>query len=94
VPTWGKGQFASSEVREVELELEKKVSEYIGRLSLLWLNVPDKPGPASDRAYIEKNSIGLLAGSNGPIDIPSKNLTFCANMWMQWQGELPCPTTQ
>jgi len=67
VPTWGKGQFASSEVREVELELEKKVSEYIGRLSLLWLN------PASDRAYIEKNSIGLLAGSNGPIDIPSKN---------------------
>ncbi len=37
-------------------------------MSVLWINVPDVAGPASDRAFIEKNSIALLSGPDGPID--------------------------
>lgn len=73
VPTWRMGQVASAEVRKHEESLEKQVSKHIGGLPLLWLEVPDKPGPDSDRAYIERNSIGLLSGLGNPLDIPSKN---------------------
>lgn len=69
--TWGKGQSASREVREAEAVLERMVSEHIGMMSVVWLAVGDEPSAWSDRAYIEKNSIGLLAGKDGPIDIPS-----------------------
>lgn len=72
VPTWGIGQSASEEVRKKEVWLEKEVSKYLGKTLLLWLEVPDNPGPDSDRAYIERNSIGLLSGSGNPLDIPSK----------------------
>lgn len=71
IPSWGKGQSVSREIQAAELELEKKVSEYIGNMSILWINVPDASGPASDRAFIEKNSIALLSGPCGPIDMPS-----------------------
>src|SRR5208337_2459597 len=30
-------------------------------------------GPSSDRAYIERNLIGLLVGKNGPADPTSEN---------------------
>ncbi|MBN2019681.1 MAG: hypothetical protein JW749_05595 [Sedimentisphaerales bacterium] len=73
IPSWGKSELASKEIQEAELELEKKVSEYIGNMSILWLNVPDIAGPASDRAFIEKNSIGLLSGPTGPVDKQSDN---------------------
>ena len=73
VPTWRKEQVASAEVRKHEESLEKQVSKHIGGLPLLWLEVPDRPGPDSDRAYIERNSIGLLSGLGNPLDIPSKN---------------------
>jgi len=73
VPTWGQGQSASATIRKRERALEKKVSEYIGRMSFLWLNVPDSAGPDSDRAYIERNSIGLLSRGSGPLDAPSTN---------------------
>lgn len=69
--SWSKGQSALPEIRAAELNLEQKVSEYIGNMSLLWINVPDVAGPASDRAFIEKNSIALLSGLEGPIDIQS-----------------------
>ena len=70
--SWGEGQSVLPETRAAELELEQKVSEYIGNMSILWINVPDVAGPASDRAFIEKNSIALLSGTEGPIDIPSE----------------------
>ncbi len=73
VPTWGIGQAASAATRKKEKELEEKVSEYIGKMSFLWLNVPDDAGPGSDRAYIERNSIGLLSNCCDPIDAPSSN---------------------
>lgn len=30
-------------------------------LPFLWIGVPDQPGPESDRAYIERNAIGLVS---------------------------------
>jgi len=73
LPSWGQGQSVSPETRTTEMELEKKVSKYIGKMSILWLDIPDAAGPSSDRAFIEKNSIALLSGPEGPIDIPSDN---------------------
>jgi len=74
LPTWGEGQSAPRSVRESEKELERVVSEYIGRLPFLWVEVGDAPGPKSDRAVIEANAIILLAGNNGcsPLDPPGK----------------------
>ncbi|MBP1096321.1 hypothetical protein JOE50_006851 [Bradyrhizobium japonicum] len=59
--TWAVGQTAPIEIRANEKALERKVSSVIGAMRLAWLHVPDLPGPASDRAYIERNAIGLLS---------------------------------
>jgi len=72
VPTWGIGQTANQEIREAERELEQMVSEYIGKMKLLWLAIDDDPSATSDRSYIERNSIALLAGNNGFLDPPSE----------------------
>lgn len=69
--TWGVGQRADAEVRKQEQHLERAVSQYIGAMSVLWLAIEDDAGPASDRAYIERNLIGLLVGKAGPVDRPS-----------------------
>ncbi len=61
--TWSQGQSAPREVRNAEQELETRVSELIGDLTVLWLDVGDEPGPSSERAYLERNSIGLLSRS-------------------------------
>jgi hypothetical protein len=58
-------------VRDVEADHERRVSEYLGRMRVFWLAVPDAPGPASARAYIERNAIALLSNQLGPIDPPS-----------------------
>jgi hypothetical protein len=71
VPTWAQGQSASREIRESEGALEKEVSTFIGDMSLLWLAIGDEAGATSDRSYIERNSIALLSGSTGPIDLPT-----------------------
>jgi hypothetical protein len=70
-PTWGKGQSASSEIRAGEEEVETEVSDVIGAMRVLWLEVADVASPDSDRAYLERNLIALLAGTHGPIDLPS-----------------------
>lgn len=51
-------------VRASEAALETSVSRYIGGMPFLWLEVGDKPGPASERGLIERNSIALLSGLN------------------------------
>lgn len=73
VPSWGVGQTADATVRKNEERLEQAVSSHIGTMSILWLAVEDEAGPASDRAYLERNLIGLFVGSSGPIDLPSRN---------------------
>jgi hypothetical protein len=40
-------------------------------MHVLWLAIDDDPSPGSDRAYIERNLIGLLVGKKGPADPPS-----------------------
>lgn len=70
-PTWGVGQSASREVRASEEEIELEVSDLIGSMAVLWLEVGDEASADSDRTYLERNLIALLAGSEGPIDLPS-----------------------
>lgn len=55
-----------------EAPIERAVSQYLSTLPLLWLEVDDKPGPASLRSYLERNSIALLSNVQSPkIDTPS-----------------------
>lgn len=60
-PEWGVGSSAGREQRLAELELERRVSDYIRDLPFLWVNVDDEPGPDSDRAYLERNAIALVS---------------------------------
>ncbi len=73
VASWGKGQVAEVNIRSKEEGLERAVSKYIGTMSILWLAINDEASPASDRAYLERNLIGLLVGKAGPVDLPSAN---------------------
>ncbi len=65
-PSWAQGSNAPREVVLAERDLEQAVSQYIGDMYVLLLDIPDEPGPASDRALIERNAIGLLAGGDAP----------------------------
>ena len=69
--TWGQGQSASADVRLLEVEIEQAVSEHIGEMEVAWLEVPDEASADSDRGYLERNFIALLAGPTGPLDLPS-----------------------
>lgn len=77
--TWGVGQGADAEVRKQEEHLEREVSQHIGAMSILWLAIEDDASPASDRAYIERNLIGLLVGKTGPLDLPSPGWLGCSS---------------
>jgi len=59
--TWGQGQSAPKDIRDLEQDIERKVSDTLGAMRLLWIDIPDDPGTQSDRAFIERNSIGLLS---------------------------------
>lgn len=59
--SWGEGQNAPKHVRDEERGLEQRVSAYIGSLRVLWLDVPDDPGPGSDRAFLERNLIAIYS---------------------------------
>lgn len=69
--TWGVGQSASRAVRDSEVAHERRVSDYLGKLPVLWVAVPDPPGPESARGYIERNAIALLSNRLHPIDPPN-----------------------
>jgi len=65
---------ADSGLKDTEHDLERAVSDHIGRLPFLWLAVPDAPGRDSHRAHIEANAIGLLSNfGRAPVDPPSPN---------------------
>lgn len=61
LPDWGDGITAESDIREQELEHERRVSDYIRDLPFLWVKVNDKPGPDSRRAVLEQNLIAILS---------------------------------
>jgi hypothetical protein len=77
LPTWGLGSSAppalteSETLRAAEAMCEKQVSEYIGEMPILWLDVPDEASPLSDRSFIERNVIALLSNKFNPIDSAS-----------------------
>jgi len=71
VTSWGVGQTADARLRKAEESLERMVSVYIGTMNVLWLAIEDEASPSSDRAYIERNLIGMLASKTGPVDSPS-----------------------
>lgn len=60
-----------AEVKQAEARLEAQVSQYIGAMPLLWLEVGDKPGPNSDRGLIERNAIALLSSYCDPAPDPA-----------------------
>ncbi len=64
--------LSTAAVKENEATLEAMASHYIGQMPFLWLSVPDAPGPASSRGFIERNAIALLSGFHTPaVDVPS-----------------------
>ena len=80
--SWGVGSDLSQaarklgigrdEIKELENPIEAIVSEYIGGMPFLWLEVDDAPGPDSKRGFIERNAIALLSGHNhSEFDEPS-----------------------
>lgn len=71
VQSWGQWQSASRGIISTESDLERQVSEYIGSMSVVWLDVPDDPGPQSDRAFLERNAVALLSKEGRKVDPPS-----------------------
>lgn len=75
--TWGVGSVAPKALREsdsakaAETALERRVSMLIGAMSVLWLDVPDEAGPASERSIIERGAIALLSNNLNPLNAPS-----------------------
>ena len=70
--SWSVGSSALRQVREAEYPLERAVSEYIGAMPFLWLEVDDPPSPASDRGAVEVGSVAQLSNISKPaIDPPS-----------------------
>lgn len=69
--SWGKGQSADRQVRENEVWLERRVSEWMSNIQVLWLSVLDEPSAKSDRAFLERNMIGLFSTSGRRSDPPS-----------------------
>jgi hypothetical protein len=74
LPTWGDGSVQPPALREdeaaqaMERLWEGRVSEYLGALPVLWVDVPDEPGRSSERAIIEQNAIALLSNRLDPCE--------------------------
>lgn len=82
LPSWGLGRTIREaaarlhrpveKVRAEEAGLEAAVSQHIGAMEFLWLDVADEAGPESERGTIERNSIALLSDFDRvPVDAPS-----------------------
>jgi len=91
--TWSKGSSAKSPIRVKEYPIEKRVSNHIGSMPLLWLDVDDPAGKNSERTYLEKNSISLLSNYrmlslDSAIDPPSSMWlgTYCSNDFVRKSG--------
>lgn len=70
-PTWGRGNNAHRHVRDLEIPMERKVSQVIRAMPLLWLSINDDAGAASLRGYIERNAIALLSNAGKDALDPS-----------------------
>lgn len=61
LPSWGSTRPADPQTRAAEKQHEARVSEYLGKTSVLVLPVPDAPSANSARGVIERNAIALLS---------------------------------
>lgn len=59
--SWAQGMSAPREIRASEEKLEREVSRSIGSLRVIWLDIPDEAGPQSERAFLERNAIGVIS---------------------------------
>ena len=72
IPTWGQGSIAPAALRadpdaqKAEADWERKISQYIGEMSILWVDVPGESSSTNLRAFIEKNAIALLSNHTLP----------------------------
>jgi hypothetical protein len=71
----------AADIGASELHLEQAVSQYIGAMPFLFIDVDDDAGPNSARGRIERNAIALLSNyQRPPIDLPGEG-------WLgQWSG--------
>jgi hypothetical protein len=69
VQTWDDRSLPVGLNRELETQLEHAVSNYIKRMSLVWISVPGPAGIGNDRDYLERNSVALL--SSAALEQPS-----------------------
>jgi hypothetical protein len=81
---------ASKETRTAEYPLERAVSDYIGAMDFLWVDVPDDPsGSRNDRGVIETGTIALLSNYDRP-SIDAASATWlgrdAANVFVQQSG--------
>lgn len=79
--SWAIGQSTNSELMGKEIEIERKVSDYIRNMSVLCLLIDDPSSKTSDRAYLEQNIIALMSGPIGPVDFADESWLgyYCAN---------------
>lgn len=91
-PTWGVGSTSSCGDRVQEAPVERAVSAFLGRTSLLWLPVDDAPGPQSARAVVERNAIALLSNRLRPLDPASPGWLgrWCPHRLVQESGLWNC----
>lgn len=78
--TWGKGTSVSKKVSKQERLIEQEVTNIIGQMPFLWLEVNDEPSENSHRAILQQNIIALLSNwDKEPIDPTSENWlgTYC-----------------
>lgn len=62
-------QMDRQSMKAMEVPVERLVTQYLGTLPFLWLDVGDEPGPDSKRGFIERNSIALLSNfERAPLD--------------------------
>lgn len=65
-----------------EADVERQVSDYIGRMRFVCLPVPTQADGTSQRGYLERNSIALLSNALGRPDPPSDG-------WLGWHAVSP-----
>lgn len=59
--SWGDKKLKDRATRDAEVHVEQLVSDYLGALPVLCLDIADDAGPQSLRGLIERNSIALLS---------------------------------
>ncbi len=69
-PDWNSS--AETGTRDEEHELEEKVSEFLGELQVLWMEVDDRPSSKSERGVIQRNAVALLSNLGTEYNIDER----------------------